>query len=207
MQVFANYQLFSSVTSRMHWNLPEACSCGKRARLVLLLSWVWNPHIRPAASPSSCLLSGYSALLTTAALLVYGANPLSAQAGTVSAPSPGSVGWAQGAPRSLELWRTIFQGLLELLRFGWDEGGEVTKLMFSAANLLTCVEKYRGRDGQQCRDAHIITQTSPFWLLLSPRQRHKHRKAEKQLINFLSWPRSQSDRFWRESQPSGRDRG
>lgn len=102
----------------------------------------------------------------------------STQAGTASAPSPGNVGWAQGAPCSLELWTTVFQGLLELLRFGWDQGGEMTKLMFSAANLLTCVEKYRGRDGRQCRDAHVITQTSPFWLLLSPRERHKHRKAE-----------------------------
>lgn len=56
-------------------------------------------------------------------------KPSSTQAGTVSAPSPGNVGWAQGALRSLKLWRTIFQGLLELLRFGWDQGGEMTKLI------------------------------------------------------------------------------
>ena len=90
MQVFANYCIFS-VTSQMHWNLPEVCSCGECACLMLLLSWVWNAHIRPAAPSSSGLLSRYPALLNAAALPVYGANPLPTQAGSVSTSTPGNI--------------------------------------------------------------------------------------------------------------------
>jgi len=80
----------------------------------------------------------------------------------------------------------------------------MTKLTFSGANLLMCVEKRRSRYGWQHCDARVITQTSKFWLLLCPTEKHKHKKVES---NFLSWPGNQTDRFWRELQPSGGDCG
>lgn len=68
------------------------------------------------------------------------------------------------------------------------------------------VRKLCGRDGWQHCGAHVIIQASVFWLLLYPRERQAQ-KSRKQLINFLTWPRNQTDRFQRELQPSGRDCG
>lgn len=177
MQVFANCWFFFSVTSWMHWNLPEVCSCSKCACLMLLLRWVWNFHITPAAHSSSGLLSGYPAVLI----------PLGVQSKPHVCPgwereslnTGQHQGWAHGALHSPKLWRTIFQGLPELLRCGWDQGEEMTELMFTVAHLLTYVKKHHGRDSQRHCGAHVISQASEFWLFLCPRERHKHRKAEK----------------------------
>lgn len=114
--------------------------------------------------------------------------------------------WAQGASHSPELWGTIFQDLPELLMFGWNQEGETTKVVFSETNPLMRVRKICGRDGWQHCGAHVIIQASIFWLLLHPRERQAQ-KSRKQLINFLTWPRNQTDTFQRELQPSGRDCG
>lgn len=78
-------------------------------------------------------------------------------------------------PRTAE---NHFSGSSRAFKLWVDQGGEMTKFMFSVVNLLMCMEKHGGRDGRQHCDAHVITQASKFWLLLCPRERHKHRKAE-----------------------------
>lgn len=151
--------VFFLLTSQIHWKLPEFCSCGKYVCLMFLLSGVWNPHIRLVVPSCSLLLSAYPA-----------PQPSRLQHSWKMEQTPCAhpgcececlntrqcQGCARGAQHYSKLWNTLFQGLLQLLRFGWDQGGNKIKLMFQWPTCL-CVGKHYHRDGWLHGDARVIT--------------------------------------------------